>query len=519
MATKVFFLNGNSALYGEEEFNYIQKFLLQQGILNTEGADYNDFIDLKVSQHDTGDMSVDVAVGVAVINTQRSSVDFKVFVSNQAIANLAVGANTSGDNRVDAVIMKLSRTVEPNVLMNNVASLEVVPGSGVSPLSDNDIQTAIGADYDFIRLADITVADSETQILTADIDDTRVRCYNTDAAVPNPTIIKFKQLSADPTIPTEGELWYNTTTNELKYYNGSSSIPLVPSLGVPVGSIFPYAMDSAPTGYLLCDGAAVSRAAYPNLYSLLGDKYGWGDGSTTFNLPNLKSKFIYGTDSGNKVQLSDCESAWTAGSNVVASLDAIDFKQGTKSVKLTVASGATANQILGYVAITSKDLRGKTKVGLWIKSDIALSAGDIKLQLDDTAALASPIESISIPALEANKWTKVYLTLANQNLDSAIISVGLYQVVDKGAFNIWIDDIAFGENYESGALGGEDTHKITVEELAAHNHSYVVSTAGTSSNGSLSNYNKTTDNTGNAGGDRPHNNLPPFMALNYIIKY
>jgi len=227
---KTFFLNSTLADYGEEEFNYIQKFLLQQGILNTEGADYNDFIDLEVSQHDAGDMSVDVAIGTAVIDTERSSVSFKVFATNKAVENLVVGNNTSGNNRVDAVILKLSRTLEPNALMSNVATLEIVAGDGITALSDGDIQTAIGADYDFIRLADITVADSATQILTASITDTRVRCYNTDATVPNPTIIKFRQLSADPTTPLEGEMWYNTTDNMLRYFDGSLVINIQASV-------------------------------------------------------------------------------------------------------------------------------------------------------------------------------------------------------------------------------------------------------------------------------------------------
>ena len=223
---KTFFLNSTQAYYGEEEFNYIQKFLLQQGILNTQGADYNDFIDLQVAQHNAGNMSVDVKIGTAVINTTRNSVNFKVFVSNLALTNLVITPNTSGLNRVDAVILKLSRSTEPNTLMSNVATLEVVLGDGATALSDGDIQTSIGATYDFIRLADVTVSDSETAILTADIADTRIRCYNTDATIPNPTIIKFRQLTADPTTPAEGEMWYNTTDNKLRYFDGSVVINL-----------------------------------------------------------------------------------------------------------------------------------------------------------------------------------------------------------------------------------------------------------------------------------------------------
>lgn len=113
---------------------------------------------------------------------------------------------------------------------------------------------------------------------------------------------------------------------------------------------------------------------------------------------------------------------------------------------------------------------GKTTIGFWIKSDITIAANDLQLRLDDTAAIASPLESLNIPALIANQWTKLYLPLANPHLDTAIISVGLYQVVDKGAFNLWIDDIATGENYEMGATGGEKLHTLSISEMPSHNH-------------------------------------------------
>lgn len=224
MATKVFFLNSNSADYGEEEFNYLQKFLLEAGVLTTQGADWNDFVDLKVSQNGTPDMSVNVAIGNAVMETVRNLVTFKVFVSNLAIVNLAIANNTSGLDRVDAIIVKISRTAEPNALMSNIATIEVVSGSGATALSDNDIQTAIGADYDFLRLANITVVDSETTILDADIEDTRVRVLTSDSVQYSPSVMKFRYLTADPSSPVEGELWYNSTDNVLRYYDGTSVI-------------------------------------------------------------------------------------------------------------------------------------------------------------------------------------------------------------------------------------------------------------------------------------------------------
>lgn len=60
------------------------------------------------------------------------------------------------------------------------------------------------------------------------------------------------------------------------------------------GIVFPYAGNSAPSGFLLCDGSAVPRAAYAALFAVIGATYGGGDGSTTFNVPNLKGKVICG---------------------------------------------------------------------------------------------------------------------------------------------------------------------------------------------------------------------------------
>ena len=62
----------------------------------------------------------------------------------------------------------------------------------------------------------------------------------------------------------------------------------------PVGSIIPFAGSSIPTGYLLCNGAVVSRATYANLFRVIGTAYGAGDGSTTFKLPDLRDRFLEG---------------------------------------------------------------------------------------------------------------------------------------------------------------------------------------------------------------------------------
>lgn len=64
----------------------------------------------------------------------------------------------------------------------------------------------------------------------------------------------------------------------------------------PIGSIMQYAGATAPTNWLLCDGDAVSRTTYADLFTLLSTTYGSGNGSTTFNVPNLKGKVPVGLD-------------------------------------------------------------------------------------------------------------------------------------------------------------------------------------------------------------------------------
>lgn len=66
----------------------------------------------------------------------------------------------------------------------------------------------------------------------------------------------------------------------------------------PAGSILAFAGDSPPTGWLLCDGSAVSRTQYSNLFGAIAVHWGAGDSITSFNLPDLRGRFLRGQDRG-----------------------------------------------------------------------------------------------------------------------------------------------------------------------------------------------------------------------------
>ena len=75
----------------------------------------------------------------------------------------------------------------------------------------------------------------------------------------------------------------------------ASALGNVPA-GNPSGLIAPYAGSTAPSGWLLCGGQAVSRSTYATLFTAIGTTYGTGDGSTTFNLPDLRGRAPHGVD-------------------------------------------------------------------------------------------------------------------------------------------------------------------------------------------------------------------------------
>lgn len=70
---------------------------------------------------------------------------------------------------------------------------------------------------------------------------------------------------------------------------------------MPPGVVSMHAANTAPTGWLECDGAAVSRTTYAALFAVVGTTWGSGDGSTTFNVPNLRGEFVRGWDHGRGV--------------------------------------------------------------------------------------------------------------------------------------------------------------------------------------------------------------------------
>lgn len=94
-------------------------------------------------------------------------------------------------------------------------------------------------------------------------------------------------------IPSDDSIQsYRFTAAQMKTYMQTAFA----SLFVPTGSVLDYAGSSAPTGFLLCYGQAISRTTYAALFAAIGTTFGVGDGSTTFNVPDLRGRVGVGKD-------------------------------------------------------------------------------------------------------------------------------------------------------------------------------------------------------------------------------
>ncbi len=156
------------------------------------------------------------------------------------------------------------------------------------------------------------IVDSNSPVLSVDKGASSTVTINTDGDTDSWSKLIFSNKTTSWVLGTSrdwmGNMFYlqNPLDGKAALFNFLTSGSLQISgaysgLGiVPIGSIIPFAGDSAnlSDGWLLCDGSEVSRTTYQSLYELIGDLYGKGDGSTTFNLPDYRGMFLRGVDHG-----------------------------------------------------------------------------------------------------------------------------------------------------------------------------------------------------------------------------
>jgi len=126
---------------------------------------------------------------------------------------------------------------------------------------------------------------------------------STEKGVLLPRMTVIERLSIATPI-ADGLMVYQTDDVKGFYYYDSTSgswdrVLKQTKDAIPTGSIFTFPIATPPTGYLICDGSAISRTTYAELFIVLGTTYGAGDGSTTFNLPDYRGQFLRGLNAGS----------------------------------------------------------------------------------------------------------------------------------------------------------------------------------------------------------------------------
>ena len=224
----------------------------------------------------------------------------------------------------------------------------------------------------------------------------------------------------------------------------------------PTGALTAFAGSSAPTGWLLCYGQAVSRATYAALFSVVGTTYGSGNGSTTFNIPDMRGRVPV----------------------------ALDNMGGTDADRLTVAN-------------TLGDTGGKEKHLLLVAE---MPSHSHLAGLLATTSAGSHVHTLNTLAIGTTGSTHTHKV---GNYDGS--GINNYIVTNSGAGPAYQalvpDGTAQNERITTNTNGSTHTHNITGALQTTGNHTHPVS-----------------GSTATAGDGEEHNNMQPYILTNYIIK-
>lgn len=235
---------------------------------------------------------------------------------------------------------------------------------------------------------------------------------------------------------------------------------------VPTGAILPYGGATAPTNYLLCDGSAVSRTTYSALFAVLSTNYGVGDGSTTFNLPNLKGRFPLGYSASAPTKTFTFASR---SSNTITVTGADNHAHNELQTGQAIFYDTTGSVITGLTDATTYYVIRVTATSFQLATSVA----------------------------NANEGTAISLSSDGSGTQTFAITYTARPL---------------------GQTGGEEKHALTDAEMPSHTHSYGLQNGTTGAALFDDAANGSTNPSSSAGSDTPHNIMPLFQVVQYIIK-
>lgn len=266
---------------------------------------------------------------------------------------------------------------------------------------------------------------------------------------------------------------YDSQNQELKRVAGGTLYA-----DCPIGSYIPFGGTSIPTGWLLCNGQAVSRTDYADLFAVIGTAYGSGDGSTTFNIPDLREAVPKGAGlTGKSNNHLDAD-----GLAVGEFLDDRIQTHGHGQMGQVAGGGAYfcgSNTSVGNVSVT--DVRnartGATTEVKSVGSNYIIKAKQIGVPADFASAIEDVIgDKLSYSTTEVNtgrKWIDgktIYRKVveipftAGATVTATISGVTLtdFQVIDMG--HSFIYNSTYGTRQPWGANGNSDVEIFYMSE-------------------------------------------------------
>jgi len=207
-------------------------------------------------------------------------------VSDEARNQVLVltGTNTAQRNLIAPLVEK-TYTVKNST--TGGFAVQIIGSSGTGAVIPNGITASVYCDgTNFYAVTNGTVGNFT---VNGTLGVTGATTLSSTLGVTGATSLTTGSISGVMTAPTASA---GTNTTQI------ATTAFVLANGVPTGGLVMWPTGSAPSGFLLCTGTAVSRTTYAALFAIVGTTFGVGDGSTTFNLPNYTNRVPYGTTVG-----------------------------------------------------------------------------------------------------------------------------------------------------------------------------------------------------------------------------
>ena len=271
--------------------------------------------------------------------------------------------------------------------------------------------------------------------------------------------------------------------------------------GAPAGTVSMWSGTAAsvPSGYLLCDGSAINRLTYTDLFNAIGTAHGSGDGSTTFNLPNLRNRFVVGE--GTSYALA--ATGGSADATLVSHSHTVDSH--------THASG-------NLQADNHSHSDGSLSVDSHSHNDGSLSVDNHSHNFNGNlnAATAANTHSHVMPGDDQ-------LTFANNLANWNNRSAGSYSYdansSTSGSGQMWLtSDNSHSHNVNGNCSGNTDNSTANISGNTGSTSPGISGNTGANSATVSGNTGGTSPATNSQGSAATNANLPPYYALCYIIK-